>query len=257
MEISGIHRRSHCPVCGSTEIDVGYWRIPFTRLKEPVIIRGTPFADVPALDATRRCDCDRCRTCKAVYVNPVGGMGHGPGDAAIRFAAATDCGPYYEHIAEHFPTQATVLVDAACGGGELLDLAQQRQDRPWKRLVGLEICEAYVSHMHDNGHEAHCVDLHELDIPSLVGKVDFVIFTGSLEHMRDAGEVMRRLVKLLRRGGRMFFSAQALGGILPIRPGETIYLHRDTIDYLCDKLEVAPIVIQDNGARYHVVVEKP
>ena len=56
--------------------------------------------------------------------------------------------------------------------------------------------------------------------------------------------------------GRIFFSAQALGGGLPVRPAETIYVNEHGLEQLSVHLGAEVLFSTLRAGRYLVVMEK-
>jgi SAM-dependent methyltransferase len=141
---------------------------------------------------------------------------------------------------QRFPKATKTVVDAACGAGQALALLRQRH--PELKLFGLELSGPSVEHMRSLGIDAAVADLDhdELDPILPPASVDFIIFYEAFEHVRQPLTVLKKLVRLLRQGGRLHFTAQYYGpeSSLPVRVGEPIYLDRHGLDWVVSQLDV-------------------
>lgn len=84
------------------------------------------------------------------------------------------------------------------------------------------------------------LDLDALDSTVAPGSVDFIVFYEAFEHVRQPLAALRKLVGMLRSGGRIHFSAQYYGpqSSLQIRVGEPIYIDRHGLDWVVSQLDV-------------------
>ena len=131
--------------------------------------------------------------------------------------------------------------------------------KKFDRLIGIDFCEPYVDHMLDLGFEGHHIDLAEdINLADAVDcqDADFVVFSEAFEHMRYAGDTMARLMQLLRPGGRIFFSAQALGEGLPVRPAETIYINEHGLMVMACQIGMRILKTEMRSGRFFVAGEK-
>ncbi len=107
--------------------------------------------------------------------------------------------------------------------------------------MGLELSKPSVDFIRSMGIEASVVDLdlEELDSVAAPGSVDFILFYEAFEHVRDPLTVLKKLMRLLRSGGRLHFSAQYYGPQSPlqIRVGEPIYIDRHGLDWVVSQLD--------------------
>ena len=71
-------------------------------------------------------------------------------------------------------------------------------------------------------------------------------------------QVLKKLLSVLRPGGRLFFTAQRYGkdATGPVRPSEHIYVGRMLIDQLPDRLGCRIVEVKTSNMRYYVVLEK-
>jgi SAM-dependent methyltransferase len=263
MNLYGTIRRTRCPVCGAQQSEEGYWRLPMSRLAEPVKILGAITDAAPCLNAETLYNFDRCAACEAVYLNPVSPMTHSDEYARKHLAESeADRHAHYrgrfETLAKWMPADPQRIVDVAAGAGELLDLAKQRW--PNAATVGIDGCRIYVLHMQMHGHTACEADLQSPRCLTwaLDGKkADFVVFSEAFEHMIDAGVVMGAIATILRPGGRLFVSAQGLGLPLPIRPSESIYVTDASLTALAKQLGVRVLACTPEVGRFLAVFERP
>jgi SAM-dependent methyltransferase len=235
-----------CPVCKSEDIGL-LWQLPQTNLPETAyLFYGDPArrermrggAYLKALPTLRTPQTiyryDICGECGSAFRNPTSD------DQAIYRRDQSKVKSFRERgidafrnrtaeIAKLLPRQASVLVDAACGAGQ--SLAVLRETHPHLRLVGLEISEPAVAFMKSMGLESYLADLDLDDLDAMVapGTADFIIFSESFEHVRGPIDVLKKLVRMLRPGGRLYYSAQFYGPEtqLQLRVAEPIYINTE------------------------------
>jgi 2-polyprenyl-3-methyl-5-hydroxy-6-metoxy-1,4-benzoquinol methylase len=266
FSVFGDRRLPECPVCRSTDI-APLWRMPMTNLKEPLTVFGGYFDQIPTLQVPGTLFCfDFCESCESIFLNPVPSRqkdGYRTTDHYIRkMRSAAEWQGYrevYRKFARWIPEDATVMIDAACGIGQYLHIARERSKIRWQRLIGLELSERYVEHMNEQGLEAHVFDidtdqLHGIAAP---GSVDFISFCEAFEHVERPIDGLRKLLAVLRPGGRLFFTAQRYGSDVQaaVRPGEPIYVAQKVIDEL-PRLGCRVVDVTTSGTRYFVVLEK-
>lgn len=256
-----------CPVCDGSDTG-GLWRIPMSPLSDPISVDGGSMAHLPTRQVPVSVFCyDFCRQCQTIFLNPV------PSLAKERYrrdkyyigkmAKPEEWRGYeelYDLFAPSIPEDAKVMLDAASGTGQYLRIAQQRSPERWQRLIGLDVSRAYAEEMRSHGIEGHEFDLdsdnlHEIAEPD---SVDFVTFCEAFEHMESPLRVLRKLLSVLRPGGRLFFTAQRYGkdATGPVRPSEHIYVGRMFIDQLPDWLGCRIVEVKSSNMRYYVVLEK-
>lgn len=149
-------------------------------------------------------------------------------------------------------------MDAACGAGQVLSLLKELRQPP--KLIGLEMSAPSVDFIASElGIELHLVDLERDDLDSIVapGSVDFVVFQEAFEHVRDPIVVLRKLLRMLRSGGRLHFTAQRYGedNELQIRVGEPIFISDQTVKYIVGQLD-AKVYEQKKDIKFRIVLEK-
>ena len=267
FSIYGDRHLAHCPVCEGSDT-MGLWRIPMSRLPEPLSIFGGSFTQLPTRETPAPIACyDFCRSCHTVFLNPV------PSDNKERFRRDTSVVTKmanesewrgYEQMFDLFapaiPEGAQIMLDAACGVGQYLRLAQKRSPDRWKRLIGLELSNAYVEDMRRHGVEAHAFDLDSDDVGKVVGRdqVDFITFCEAFEQVEHPLRVLRNLVGVLKPGGRLFFTAQRYGRDArgPVRPSEQVYLGAKGIEQLAGWLGCRVVDVSDSNMRYYVTLER-
>jgi SAM-dependent methyltransferase len=261
--------KEHCPICGSKET-ISLWKIPMTRLDPPAVLFGGYFDMVPTLQTPFQIfGFDACQVCETIFLNP-----DIPRQQLIdsyirstsyvdKMANQAEWAGYeerYRNILKFAPENANILVDCGCGYGQVLFLARKDEAHPWTRAVGLELSEAYVKNMRENGIEAHQFDLDRDDHRAIVapGSADFVAFHEAFEHVERPLGALARMLDMLRPGGRLYFTAQRYGSDvkLAIRPGEPIYIGPRVVELFDQMLPCRTIDVVANGSRYFVVLER-
>lgn len=256
-----------CPVCASQEL-APLWRMPATTLPQPLLLFGGYLNQVPTLQVPALVYCfDFCRDCESIFLNPVTSAQkeeYRSSTHYIRKMQSPEEWAEYEAIYAKFapwiPPGATVMVDAACGTGQYLHIARQRRTHHWQRLIGLELGESYVAQMRSEGFEAHGFDIDNDDPLQIIapGTVDFISFCEAFEHVERPLDALRKLVGLLRPGGRLFFTAQRYGTDVQaaIRPGEPIYIGEKLMAELPSRVGCRQVSLTTSTMRYYVVLEK-
>lgn len=258
---------TRCPVCRSADFSP-LWAIPMTSLREPLqafdgSVTRIPTLQVPAPVFT----FDFCRDCESIFLNPVAcnaKAAHGGSDHHIRktrrAAEWKSHEALYDRLRSSVPRDATTMIDAACGVGQYLRVARKKEPGRWKRLIGLELGNKHVEHMHDQGFEVHAFDIDIDDPHSIVPRdsADFVMFAEAFEHSERPLDALVKLLNVLRPGGRLFFTAQRYGADVqaPIRPGEPIYIGETLVEDLPRRLGCSIAETWTSGARYFVVLER-
>ncbi len=270
FKLAGDTLLNACPVCDSTEIGE-LWRLPQNRLSHVTHLNapGSPLHGLyldylPTLKSPQEIfKFDICSHCESIFLNPkFDDQAHYAHDTS-KVESFRKKGPGEQRGAADsfmrmFPDDTTVVVDAACGAGQLLHLI--KIDRPDIRAVGLELSKPSVAFMNGElGIEAHLTDLDRDDLDSVVapGSVDFIVLQEAFEHVRAPLVVMRKLVRMLRPGGRMHFTAQHYGdNELQIRVGEPIYINDAGLDFVIKALGVELISLKKD-IKVRATVEKP
>ncbi|GEP58621.1 methyltransferase domain-containing protein [Reyranella soli] len=267
FSMAGDQQLTTCPVCHSKHIEP-LWRMPATTLPEPIQVFGGYFDQIPTLQVPGTLyGFDFCSGCESIFLNPVPSHqkeGYRKTDHYIRkMQTAAEWKGYedaYDRFARWIPAKATVMVDAACGIGQYLEVARQRNTHRWRRLVGLELAEKYVAHMRKQGIEAHVFDVDNDDLLAILDadSVDFISFCEAFEHVERPLDALRKLLAVLRPGGRLFFTAQRYGEDVQaaVRPGEPIYIGPKVVNDLPRHLGCRIVNTTTSRMRYYIVLEK-
>lgn len=265
--VFGDQQLTECPVCHSADI-TPLWRMPATTLAEPIQVFGGYFNQIPTLQIPGILFCfDFCHACESIFLNPVPSQqkhGYRTTDHYIRKMQTTaewrDYEQMYDSIARWIPAKATVMIDAACGIGQYLHIARRHEKHRWKRMIGLELAEKYVEHMRSEGLEAYVFDIDNDDLLAVVplNSVDFIFFCEAFEHVERPLDALRKLLAVLRPGGRLYFTAQRYGHDVQaaVRPGEPIYIGEKFVDELPQRLGCRIVRKTTSTMRYYIVLEK-
>jgi len=263
----GDRHLDECPVCHGRDT-VGLWRMPMANLKEPISLFGGYFNQVPTLQVPGTVYCfDFCRDCESVFLNPVPKSqkdSYRKSEHYLRMMQDEAQWRGYEDAFKRFekwiPPDATVLMDAACGIGQYLEVARRRMPDRWRRMIGLELSEKYVEHMRTKGYEAHAFDIDNDALEPLVkpGSVDFITFCEAFEHVERPLDALTKLLVALRPGGRLYFTAQRYGTDVQaaVRPGEPIYIGEKVMRELPQRLGCKVIDVTTSSMRYYTILEK-
>jgi SAM-dependent methyltransferase len=249
--LAGTIALDRCPVCDSSEIG-RLWQLPQSRLGAPTYLNspGSPFHDfyldyLPLLRVPQQVFVfDICRFCHSIFRNPKDDDQASYGDDTSKVEAFRAQGPapfngIVNVCEKRFPRGAKTVVDAACGAGQALALLKERH--PELDLMGLELSHPSVKFINSLGVKAAVVDLDLDDLDPIVppASVDFILFYEAFEHVRQPVTVLKKLVRMLRRGGRLHFTAQYYGpeSSLQVRVGEPIYISRHGLDWVVSQLD--------------------
>lgn len=258
-----------CPICDSPDIG-RLWQLPQTRFAAPTYLSspGTPYHNyyldyLPVLTVPQQIFIfDICRHCHSVFRNPKDDdqTGYKTDTSKVETFKKDGTAPFKgmaKLCEKYMPRNAKTVVDAACGSGQILALL--REQHPDFKLLGLELSEPSVRFMKSIGLAAAVVDLDldDLDTTVAPGSVDFIVFYEGFEHVRRPLTVLKKLVRMLRPGGRIHFSAQYYGpkNSLQIRVGEPIYIDRHGLDWVVSQLEVDMIDLIAN-VKFRATLQK-
>jgi len=265
--VYGNRQLSACPVCHGTDT-VALWRMPMANLKESISLFGGYFNQVPTLQVPGIVFCfDFCHGCESIFLNPVPASQkeqYRNTDHYVRKMQSEAEWQGYEDVyntfAKWIPPRATVMMDAACGIGQYLHVARKRGTHAWRRLVGLELADKYVEHMREEGFEAYAFDIDNDDLLAHVepDSIDFITFCEAFEHVEHPLDALRKLIAVLRPGGRLYFTAQRYGRDVQaaVRPGEPIYIGERVVDQMPERLGCRIVDLTTSGMRYYIVLEK-
>ena len=268
--LAGTIALERCPVCDRPDIGL-LWQLPQTRLGAPTYLNspGSPYHDfyldyLPMLKVPQQIFAfDICRSCHSIFRNPKDDDHASYRDDQSKVAAfkAKGTAPFAgiaKLCERHFPKNTKTVVDAACGAGQALALLGER--RPDLKLIGLDLSRPSVAFMRTMGIDAHGVDLDLEDLNPIVpeASVDFVLFYEAFEHVRQPLVVLKKLMAMLRSGGRLHFSAQYYGPTSPlqVRVGEPIYIDRHGLDWVVSQLD-ARLHDLTIDTKFRVTLQKP
>ncbi len=267
--VAGTIVLERCPVCESSRIG-RIWQLPQTRLGAPTFLNspGSPYHEyyldyLPMLTVPQQIFIfDICADCHSIFRNPKdddqAGYRNDTSKVASFKAEGTDQFKGVAALCErHFPRDTKVVVDAACGAGQVLDIFRGRH--PELKLMGLELSQPSVDFMRSRGFDAATADLDLDDLDPVVapGSVDFIVFYEAFEHVRSPVVVLKKLVRMLRPGGRLHFSAQYYGpkSSLQVRVGEPIYIDRHGLDWVVSQLDASLVDLVAN-VKLRVTLQK-
>lgn len=143
-------------------------------------------------------------------------------------------GDYHEHARPELlaliPAIALRVLDVGCGAGAL-GAALKRRGRV--EVVGVEVDAGAAERARGVLDRVHPGNIESLELPYGPGTFDCIVLADLLEHLRDPWGLLRRLVPLVREGGRLIVSLpnvrhwSVLRGLLQ---GEWTYLPAGILD---------------------------
>jgi len=269
FKVGGSLTVSACPVCDDPSISP-LWLLPQSRLSTRTHLNapGAPYHNtyldyLPLLQTPQQIfKFDVCRACHTIFRNPKDEdwkvyRGDTSKVAAFKEKGVAPFADTARSYAAQFPPNTRVVVDAACGSGQILAIF--RESDPDLQLFGLELSEPSINWMKSIGLSGAVVDLDQDDLDSHVkpGSVDFIVFNEAFEHVRAPLLVLKKLFRMLRPGGRIHFTAQYYGpqNSLQVRVGEPIYIDRHGLDWVIEQLGAALIDLKAD-IKYRVTLEK-
>ncbi len=99
------------------------------------------------------------------------------------------------------PPSARHILDVGCGAGD--NARRIREKRPDARIVGITHSKEEADLAAAHFEKMFVGDLETLDIGTLDGPFDLLVFSHVLEHMRDPVQIVRRLLPLLAPAGHV------------------------------------------------------
>jgi SAM-dependent methyltransferase len=269
FKLAGTVRLDACPVCESGHI-TQIWQLPQSRLdgktflSAPGSAHNNTYLDyLPLLKVPQEIfGFDICADCHSIFRNPK------DDDQEIYKRDTSKVRSYKEHgldpfrgtadtYISKFPANTHVVVDAACGSGQILAILRERN--PELRLFGLELSAPSIEWMKSLGIDGAVTDLDfdDLDTHVAPGTVDFIVFNEAFEHVRSPLQVLKKMFRMLRPGGRIHFTAQYFGpeNGLQIRVGEPIYIDRHGLDWVIAQVD-AKLIDLKADIKYRVTLEK-
>jgi 2-polyprenyl-3-methyl-5-hydroxy-6-metoxy-1,4-benzoquinol methylase len=110
------------------------------------------------------------------------------------------------------------------------------------------------------GYEAYACDLDEDDLDRFVtpGFADFIMFVEAFEHVRRPLHVLRKLVRMLRPGGRLYFTSQyyAPNVKLQIRVEEPVFINAHTRELMVAELRCKVVDLVEDFLKMRVTLQK-
>lgn len=270
FRISGTLRLDRCPVCAGTDFAT-IWQLPQTRLRNATYLssRGASYHKtyldyLPMLITPQEIFAfDLCGDCEAIFLNPKADdhAAYGEDGSKVLHYRKHGLKPWRNAAAaylRHLPDGTRTVLDAACGAGQMLAMFRSRHAS--FKLIGLELSRPSVEFMRrELGLESHVADLDRDELDTVVppGSVDYVVFNEGYEHVRAPTVVLTKLLRMLRPGGRLRFSAQAYGPQfgLQIRVGEPIFISARTLDWTLERTGAQLIDLTTTNKMY-VTLEK-
>jgi SAM-dependent methyltransferase len=260
-----------CPVCLGTD-HLPIWQLPQTKLTARTFLSSpgaaydnTYISSLPMLTTPQDIYVFHfCQQCEAIFLNPKKDdqAKYENDSSKIRAYRERGLEPWQNAATNYMkaaPSGTRTVVDAACGAGQLLSVVKAKE--PSLRVIGLELSRPAVSFMRDElGLESYVADLDNEDLDALIapGSADYIIFNEAYEHVRTPTIVLKRLLRLLRPGGRIRFSAQAYGPefALQIRVGEPIFVSAKTVDWTLAQTGSKLLELRV-ASKMYITLEKP
>lgn len=257
--IYGDTKRTECPVCLEQNFK-NVWKIPMTKLDEVTVIHGARFNKLPFLNSETIYHFSKCNLCGTVFLDPFsskywddrGDTYHK--DKAISKREWESYTAKANLIASYIDPLDKTVVDMACGGGQVLS-AMKENGQKWSEMVGIEINKAAAQYVNSLGFIGIQGDIcKRLDINDQ--SVDCVIFSEAFEHVQSQYYVIEQISRILKPGGVLYMTAQALEADLPIRPEESVYVFKDALESLLKRFNLNCTDIELSAGRWKLIAHK-
>ena len=269
FKLAGTVRLDACPVCESGHI-TQIWRLPQSRLDGKTFLQAPGAAHhntyldyLPLLKVPQEIyGFDICAACHSIFRNPKDDdqETYKRDTSKVRSFKEQGLDPFRgaaDTYVSKFPPNTRVVVDAACGSGQILAILKEKH--PELKLFGLELSAPSIEWMKSIGIDGAVtdLDLDDLDQHVAPGTVDFIVFNEAFEHVRSPMHVLKKMFRMLRPGGRIHFTAQYFGpeNGLQIRVGEPIYIDRHGLDWVIAQVGAKFIDLKAD-IKYRVTLEK-
>lgn len=257
--IYGDVERVECPICLKQDIE-NIWKIPMTKVDESIIVHGARFNKLSFLNSETIYHFSRCNDCQSVFLDPFSSKyWDDRGDTYHRDKAISkkEWKAYTAKanlIASHIDPFGKTIVDMACGGGQILS-AMKELGQEWDKMVGIEINKAAAEYVNSLGFKGIQGSIcNQLDIND--ESVDCVVFSEAFEHVQSQHDAIKQISRILKIDGILYMTAQALEADLPIRPEESVYVTKDTLESLLNKFNLNFIDIQLSAGRWKLIACK-
>jgi SAM-dependent methyltransferase len=257
--------RDKCPICYSKDIQQNYWIIPFSEIS-PVIVNGASTNLYPILDGeATRYHYSICSGCSSIFLDP-----HQESDDSyknsqfhVQKMSNNDWvqgykAQYDQHLKPLIPSTPCNVLDAGCGAGMYIKLMLQDTSlHKDTHFFGLELSEPSIQYINSWGManrvtaKSGSLEVIDSDTP----KMDVIILSEVFEHIVNPYLALCALTAKLTRGGKLWFTAQATEGKLPIRPGEPIYTSRAGLHKIVDDAGLAITNVLLEAGRWKVTTQ--
>ena len=257
--IYGDVERVECPVCLKQDIE-NIWKIPMTKVDESIVVHGARFNKLSFLNSETIYHFSKCGFCNTVFLDPFSSKYWDDRGDTYHRDKAIDKREWESYtskaklIAFHIDPFGKTIVDMACGGGQVLS-AMKELGQEWGKMIGVEINKAAAKYVDDLGFKGIQGDVcKKLDIHDQ--SVDCVVFSEAFEHVRSQYNAIRQMSRILKTGGILYMTAQALEADLPVRPEESVYVTKDGLESLLNKFNLNFIDVQLSAGRWKLIACK-
>jgi len=256
--IHGDTKRTYCPVCLGISFE-NVWKIPLTKMKDSIIVNGAKLNKLPFLNSDTVYHFSKCDCCSSIFLNPFSSKYWEDRGSTYHRDKAISKREWSSYTAKSnliasYVKNFGVIVDIACGGGQILSTMKE-QGHKWNRMVGVEINKVAVEYINELGFEGirgNVCERFDIDNES----VDCVVFSEAFEHVQSQYYALAQVSRILKSGGILYMTAQALEANLPVRPEESVYVTKDTLEELFNKLNLKFMDIQLSAGRWKLIACK-
>lgn len=226
MSTYGDTSRECCPICNKADNFGNIWKIPMTKVKEPIMLNGAKFTLMPMLNSQTIYNFSRCENCETIFLDPFNGKYWDAREDThhARKAAAREYWASYQYrikaLAPFIGRNMDIVIDAAAGGGQCLTVMKET-GYTVNRMIGIDIMPKSVEYIQSIGFDGVVGDVCK-QLPVDDNTVDLIMFYEAFEHVFSPYYAIYYMAKALKPGGILSFTSQSSEGDLPIRPEECI-----------------------------------
>jgi hypothetical protein len=254
QDIYGNTKREKCPVCYSYNLN-NIWKIPLTSV-DKITVNGANLNKIPLLNSKKRYSFSKCTDCHSIMLDPYSSAYWDDRNETHHVEKAKNkelWDSYIKRIQDciGYVKNKDVMADIACGGGQCLTIAKEL-NLGFKKFIGIDTNKDSIEYIKSLGF----IGFVDTVCKPLNFKADFIIFAEAFEHVEDQKSAMNNISDALNKDGILYMTAQALESDLPVRPEESVYVNKSTLEKLLMDRNIEIIQIVLSSGRWKVIGRK-